>query len=83
MAALLVVASVTASRITTAAFAPTTTEVAKSFGQTPSTFVIQSRPYPGIPRNTFEAGICVDAYLTASSLQGSGPIGPGFTVEKS
>ena len=57
MGALLLAASAAASRITTAAFAPTTTEEVKSFGHTPSTFVIQSLPYPGIPKNTFEAGI--------------------------
>ena len=64
-----------------AAFAPATTDLATSAGQTPVTLVTQSLPYPAKPRNTFDAGIIEVAYLTVLSVQESGPIGPGFATE--
>ena len=75
-------ASESALRITNvAAFAPAFTEFAKLAGQTPLTAVTQSRPYPGTPIYTFEAGMIETAYFTVRSVHASGPIGPTFETE--
>ncbi|CAB4998609.1 unannotated protein [freshwater metagenome] len=77
-----VVASAAASRITNvAAFAPTFTVLATFEGQIPDTDVTQSRPYPGTPTKTFDAGIIEIAYCTVRSAQVIGPSGPAFETE--
>ena len=71
-----------ASRITNvAAFAPAFTALATFAGHTPETDVTQSRPYPGTPTKTFDAGMIEIAYCTVRSAHIIGPSGPTFATE--
>ena len=64
-----------------AAFAPRISPGGAEVGHFPVTEVIQSRPYPGNPRYTLEAGMTLIAYLTVFSVHDKGPMGPGLETE--